>query len=86
MASAEPKGRERCCKAWNDLAANRRALWRWQALHQCSHSRVPISVATFAQLARVEDERAERLLRWAVEAGWMHYMGGLYGGRLAARR
>lgn len=76
-----------CCKAWDDLGADRRARWDWQVIHQFSHSRVPFSVATFAERANVDQERALYLIGEAKSLKWL-FTGdpGTWHGRLPTRR
>ena len=91
MSAPEPKKkRERyeCCKAWDDVETVHRQDRAWQVLHQMSHSRVPFSLACFADLARLDEARASyvlaegrvrKLIGFTDEAG-------LYVGRLAPKR
>lgn len=93
---ASPVRREptNCCKAWEDLPAERRAKWGWQVLHQWSHSRIPFSAQRLSDVGRLDDvEAAGKAIEIALQRKWIFRAdrsasGGaeLYVGRLTARK
>lgn len=92
-ASPLAPGATTCCPAWDELAADRRAKWGWQALHAWGHSRVPFSVDRLAETAGITPEAAAdaveiaRQRKWVRRAGIAERTGArLYVGVLTARR
>lgn len=83
-----------CCKAWDDLPAERRAKWGWQVLHTWAHSRVPFTVDRLADTGRISIDQAAKAVEIARQRKWLFRAGGgastpddhLYVGRLAPRR
>lgn len=79
--------RVECCRPWAGLDAGRRAKWEWQVLHQFGHSRTTFTVATLADRARVEEARADELVKMAQFMKWIWTPAeGIWVGQLAARR
>lgn len=85
---ATARERSGCCKAWDEVPAESRGEWRWQVLHQLSHSRVAFSVEHLARTARINLTDAQHLIgeakarKWA----WASEADGLWVGRLPSGR
>lgn len=76
-----------CCKGWAALTDRQRSEFRWQMLHELSHSRVPFSQRTAEEIARVDSRTADQMIRQAAQLRWLVEMGDqLFMGALSRKR
>jgi hypothetical protein len=86
-AGGEAKAPVVCCRSWTEQRATRRDEWPWQVVHQLAHSRVSFRLETFAELAKLPDKEAERIVREAQRLKWLWRPAkGVWVGQLRARR
>lgn len=87
-AKSTPRRPLVCCKAWTDTDLERRAAWRYQAIHELGHSRVPFSLEKLAFLTNLELPEAKTLLKEAQTLKWIRYApdGHLWVGNLSGKR
>lgn len=77
-----------CCRQWEDaVTIEQRAEWPWQVVHEFSHSRIPFTVATLADRARISEDVATVLADEGLSMKWLHMLGErLYVGALQRKR
>ena len=87
-AGATRSRRLECCRPWEDLTATDRLQWRWQVLHQLSHSRVAFSPSFLADRAGITEPEAVALIDRAYHRKWLFHsdVPNLWVGRLPSRK
>jgi hypothetical protein len=77
-----------CCRRWeDDVTEAQRREWPWQVVHEFGHSRIPFTVATLADRARVDEDVAGALADEALARDFLRMLGpGLYVGALQRKR
>jgi hypothetical protein len=74
MAASQPYSKQAvkvCCRLFSVLEPERQKQWKYQALHELGHSRLPFSPELLAHHARTSDRETWELLRDGIFRRWI---------------
>lgn len=92
MAASQPYSKQAekvCCRLFTVLEPEKQKQWKYQALHELGHSRLPFTPLLLAHYARTGDRDTEELLREGSYRRWIkeeESLRGQYVGLLPKKR